>query len=328
MKAPAAIIKVKKHPHILDGLLSAVIVLFLTYMTQNLDGSKLYLGILFVLLAAENAVRSAESKREKRKQLCVVTLYLAGAALIFLVPSFHISLLVAMVIDFIVILLNRIMAITRKSKKRVIVFNVVCILLAVVMVVLLLGTYFVLDSVAQMPADEVQMEPKLTEAAERAEELDTIAGAAGLDGAEIVLYLYLIIIILWRMILHVIGISISQMKLNILLNIVRETYVLEILMGLMLMIIACSSIFTTLEPNMTDYWDALWYSFALVTTIGFGDITASTMIGRALSVFLGIYGIVVVAIITSVIVNFYGEMRRFGENDKKDEENEAPDTDE
>ena len=328
MKAPAAIIKVKKHPHILDGQLSAVIVLFLTYMTQNLDGSKLYLGILFVLLAAENAVRSAESKREKRKQLCVVTLYLAGAALIFLVPSFHISLLVAMVIDFIVILLNRIMAITRKSKKRVIVFNVVCILLAVVMVVLLLGTYFVLDSVAQMPADEVQMEPKLTEAAERAEELDTIAGAAGLDGAEIVLYLYLIIIILWRMILHVIGISISQMKLNILLNIVRETYVLEILMGLMLMIIACSSIFTTLEPNMTDYWDALWYSFALVTTIGFGDITASTMIGRALSVFLGIYGIVVVAIITSVIVNFYGEMRRFGENDKKDEENEAPDTDE
>ena len=328
MKAPAAIIKVKKHPHILDGLLSAVIVLFLTYMTQNLDGSKLYLGILFVLLAAENAVRSAESKREKRKQLCVVTLYLAGAALIFLVPSFHISLLVAMVIDFIVILLNRIMAITRKSKKRVIVFNVVCILLAVMMVVLFLGTYFVLDSVAQMPADEVQMEPKLTEAAERAEELDTIAGAAGLDGAEIVLYLYLIIIILWRMILHVIGISISQMKLNILLNIVRETYVLEILMGLMLMIIACSSIFTTLEPNMTDYWDALWYSFALVTTIGFGDITASTMIGRALSVFLGIYGIVVVAIITSVIVNFYGEMRRFGENDKKDEENEAPDTDE
>lgn len=328
MKAPAAIIKVKKHPHILDGLLSAVIVLFLTYMTQNLDGSKLYLGILFVLLAAENAVRSAESKREKRKQLCVVTLYLAGAALIFLVPSFHISLLVAMVIDFIVILLNRIMAITRKSKKRVIVFNVVCILLAVVMVALLLGTYFVLDSVAQMPADEVQMEPKLTEAAERAEELDTIAGAAGLDGAEIVLYLYLIIIILWRMILHVIGISISQMKLNILLNIVRETYVLEILMGLMLMIIACSSIFTTLEPNMTDYWDALWYSFALVTTIGFGDITASTMIGRALSVFLGIYGIVVVAIITSVIVNFYGEMRRFGENDKEDEENEAPDTDE
>ena len=143
--------------------------------------------------------------------------------------------------------------------------------------------------------------------------------------------LFIPILILFRMILHVVGISISQMKLNVLMNIIRETYVLEIVLGLVLMIIACSSIFTTLEENMADYWDALWYSFALVTTIGFGDITATTMIGRALSVFLGIYGIVVVALITSVIVNFYGEMRRIAEKKpgKEDGENvENVDSDE
>ena len=44
-----------------------------------------------------------------------------------------------------------------------------------------------------------------------------------------------------------------------------------------------------------------------MTTIGFGDLTAVTDFGRILSVILGAYGIVVVALITSIIVNFYGE---------------------
>ena len=325
MGANAAIKKAGKHLHIFDGVLSAVIVLFVTYMTQNLDGSKTFLGILFLLLGVENALRFAETRREKTKRFCVVALYLAGAALIFFVNSFHTSLLVAMVDEFTVILLNRILAITRKSKKRVIAFNVVCILLVVILAVLLLGTYFVLNSVSQMPMDEVQTEPKLTEVAEKAADLETIASTTDFDMAELLLYLYLMLFILFRMILHVVGISISQMKLNILLNIIRETYVLEILMGLILMIVACSSIFTTLEENMADYWDALWYSFALVTTIGFGDITASTMVGRALSVFLGMYGIIVVAIITSVIVNFYGEMRRIRKPEAEDGENEESD---
>jgi hypothetical protein len=34
------------------------------------------------------------------------------------------------------------------------------------------------------------------------------------------------------------------------------------------------------------------------------------MKGRILSIILGMYGIVVVSLITSIIVNFYGEMKR------------------
>ena len=51
MRALAAIEKTRKYLHILDGVLSAVIVLFVTFMTQNLDGNKTFLGILFLLLA-------------------------------------------------------------------------------------------------------------------------------------------------------------------------------------------------------------------------------------------------------------------------------------
>ena len=42
---------------------------------------------------------------------------------------------------------------------------------------------------------------------------------------------------------------------------------------------------------------------------GFGDLTAAGTVGRILSVILGVYGIIVVSLITSVIVNFYIEVR-------------------
>ena len=64
------------------------------------------------------------------------------------------------------------------------------------------------------------------------------------------------------------------------------------------------------EDSIHTFWDGLWYCFAVVTTIGFGDITATTAVGRALSIILGIYGIIVVSLITSIIVNYYGEMKR------------------
>ena len=176
-------------------------------------------------------------------------------------------------------------------------------------------------SEADLPAN-----PGYAQIAETLEDLEAMDASYAGIGMNVVMYILLMMLILLRLILHVVGISISQMKLGILMNIIRETYVLEILLGLLLMILACSTVFSTLEESMTNYGDALWYSFALVTTIGFGDISATTVIGRILSVLLGIYGIVVVAIITSVIVNYYGEMRRMGDS-PKDAEEELPDAD-
>ena len=53
-----------------------------------------------------------------------------------------------------------------------------------------------------------------------------------------------------------------------------------------------------------------------MTTIGFGDLTAITPIGRILTVILGMYGLVVVAVITSIVVNFYNETS--GKHDQKE----------
>ena len=70
------------------------------------------------------------------------------------------------------------------------------------------------------------------------------------------------------------------------------------------------------EPQITNFGDGLWYCFAVVTTIGFGDIAAQTLIGRIVTVVLGLYGLIVVALITSIIVNFYNET--VGKKDSKE----------
>ncbi|MBQ2070003.1 MAG: hypothetical protein II467_03645 [Bacilli bacterium] len=98
-------------------------------------------------------------------------------------------------------------------------------------------------------------------------------------------------------------------------KVLRKTHATEILGGLVFMIIVVSIALSFIEPKINSIGDALWYCFASVTTIGFGDFAAETPVGRVLTVILGIYGIVVTALITSIIVNLYNE--RKSEEDMK-----------
>ena len=104
------------------------------------------------------------------------------------------------------------------------------------------------------------------------------------------------------------SIAFSQLKFKVLFKIALSTYSLEILFGLLTLMVCFSLIFPMIEEGITNFGDGLWYCFAVVTTIGFGDFAATTIVGRVLTVILGIYGIVVVAVITSIIVNFYNEV--------------------
>jgi hypothetical protein len=123
------------------------------------------------------------------------------------------------------------------------------------------------------------------------------------------------ILVAGRALIHIIYISFAQMRLGVLRKVIRKTFAAEILMGLLLLIVAFSFVFQTVEPGIKTYFDAVWYCFAVVTTIGFGDIAVTSVLSRTLSIILGVFGIVVVAVITSVVVSFYNEVR----NDRKDE---------
>ena len=101
----------------------------------------------------------------------------------------------------------------------------------------------------------------------------------------------------------------SGLRKQTLVQIIKKTYTIEILYGLVTLTIATSIMLLTVDSSFENFGDALWYCFAVVTTIGFGDFAATSLIGRILTVILGIYGIIVVALITSIIVNFYNETK-------------------
>ena len=118
------------------------------------------------------------------------------------------------------------------------------------------------------------------------------------------------------------SIALAQLKVRVLFKIITNTFSLEVLFGLLVIIVCFSIILAKVEPaastdaTIQNFPDALWYCFAVVTTIGFGDKVAITPIGRILTVILGIYGLVVVAVITSIIVNFYNAT--VGKQDQKE----------
>ena len=59
------------------------------------------------------------------------------------------------------------------------------------------------------------------------------------------------------------------------------------------------------DDDIKDLSDALWFTFASVTTIGYGDLVAYSVIARILTVLLTIYSMAVVAIFTGIIAGFF-----------------------
>ena len=69
------------------------------------------------------------------------------------------------------------------------------------------------------------------------------------------------------------------------------------------------------EPQVQSLWDGFWFCFVASTTIGFGDITAVTVIGRLVVIFVTLCGIPTVAMVPGVVVAYYTEYLRKREED-------------
>ena len=80
-------------------------------------------------------------------------------------------------------------------------------------------------------------------------------------------------------------------------------------------LLVCCALFCILEPETFPvFGNAVWYSFQAITTIGFGDIVAHT-ICRVITILMGLSSLVVVALITGTVVNYYNEMMRLRKNE-------------
>lgn len=67
------------------------------------------------------------------------------------------------------------------------------------------------------------------------------------------------------------------------------------------------------NPNIKNYWDALWWAICTVSTVGYGDIVPHTMGGRLVAFFLIVVGITFflsfMAVLVSVVSSILAEER-------------------
>lgn len=78
-------------------------------------------------------------------------------------------------------------------------------------------------------------------------------------------------------------------------------------------IIVSSAIVALVEHHA--FIDAVWWSVATVTTVGYGDIVPKTLIGKAVAVILMFSGIGTLGLLTTTLTNFF--MRRENNTGKK-----------
>lgn len=64
------------------------------------------------------------------------------------------------------------------------------------------------------------------------------------------------------------------------------------------------------EPSVVAFSDALWLCFQVVTTIGLGDFTSTTVVGRFAIFVLSVYSVFFLALMTGAVVSYCSEIMR------------------
>lgn len=74
-----------------------------------------------------------------------------------------------------------------------------------------------------------------------------------------------------------------------------------------------------IEPNIFDsYQDAVWWSIVTATTVGYGDFSPETPLGRMIAVVLMVFGIGLIGMVTGSIATYFIGNQKQEENPKID----------
>ena len=111
----------------------------------------------------------------------------------------------------------------------------------------------------------------------------------------------------------------KKRRRRLLLQTFRDTGVDKILGSFFIFFLFAALIVWIFEPTINNYFDSLWYCFVAVATIGFGDVSATTLIPRLVTVILWLYAAVVLAIFTAVLTSFFMDAAKLKANESVQE---------
>ena len=82
----------------------------------------------------------------------------------------------------------------------------------------------------------------------------------------------------------------------------QTTWRLKSVFIALLLLIAAGAVLITYTEQL-PFGDALYFAFVTGLTVGYGDIVAATAVGRTVSIFLGIIGIMFTGLVVAVAVH-------------------------
>lgn len=98
-----------------------------------------------------------------------------------------------------------------------------------------------------------------------------------------------------------------MLKLKRIIFVLKKTGTIKIFTSFLIFLVIVAIVLRFIEPNIKTIFDSFWYCFVAFTTIGFGDIVVTTIVGKMITIILSLYGILVTAMITGTIVSYYNE---------------------
>ena len=87
-------------------------------------------------------------------------------------------------------------------------------------------------------------------------------------------------------------------------------------LALAYILISALIIFNVEPDSFNNFFEAVYWSTVLLTTVGFGDITPVTTIGRSIAILSSLFGIAIVALPSGIITAGY--MRELAERQEKE----------
>ena len=99
----------------------------------------------------------------------------------------------------------------------------------------------------------------------------------------------------------------SPLRFRAIWPVIRAAGLVPWTIAFAILFVVASFIVSATEPAIGGFGNAAWLMFQVVTTIGLGDFTCTSAVGRAAAIVLSVYSVFFLALITGAVVSYCGE---------------------